>query len=505
MDELQDRTQGAQWFTKIDLKNGYHLIRMKEGDEWKTAFRSRYGLYEFLVMPFGLTNAPATFQDMIHHIFRDMIDLGLIAYIDDLLIYATTVEKHDEVVLEVLKRLRDNKLAISAEKCEWRKQEVEFLGYLIGRDGIRMSPEKIEAVLAWKSPSSLVEVQQFLGFANFYRRFIENYSRVARPLTELTKKTADTWTWTPEAELAFNELKHRFTTAPILAQFDPQRAAIVEPDASDFALGTILSQRDNETRLHPVAFHSRKFSPAEINYDIHDKELLAIVDAFKHWRRYLEGANHQVEVYSDHQNLEYFATTKVLNRRQARWAQELAGIDFKIYFRPGAQNGKADALSRRSEYRPEKGGGEDQPITTILQPKNLSGRITEGGRYVTSAVQLASLPTTRYNEEFVALVVEAGKKDQEYQEAWEELRRDMANITEAGDKMELDGEQPIRKPGRSTGILHEEHGMLFRKSLLWVPDDFDVRKSLLESEHDTKVAGHMGQDKTIELMRSNFW
>jgi len=156
MDELQDRTQGAQWFTKIDLKNGYHLIRMRDGDEWKTAFRTRYGLYEFLVMPFGLTNAPATFQDMIHHIFRDMIDLGLVTYIDDLLIYAQTIEEHNKIVYEVLKRLQANKLAVSAEKCEWRKEEVEFLGYMIGREGIKMSQEKVQAVLDWKSPASLL-------------------------------------------------------------------------------------------------------------------------------------------------------------------------------------------------------------------------------------------------------------------------------------------------------------------------------------------------------------
>jgi hypothetical protein len=158
------------------MKNGYHLVRIKEGDEWKTAFRTRYGLYEFRVMPFGLCNAPATFQDMVNHIFRDMMDLGLLAYIDDLLIYAKTVEEHDEIVKEALRRMRVHKLAISAEKCEWRQSEVEFLGYLVGKDGIKMSSEKVEGVLEWKSPQNLVEVQQFLGFANFYRRFIQDYS-----------------------------------------------------------------------------------------------------------------------------------------------------------------------------------------------------------------------------------------------------------------------------------------------------------------------------------------
>jgi len=223
-----------------------------------------------------------------------------------------------------------------------------------------MANNKVEAVLSWKTPGSLTEVQSYLSFANFYRRFIKDYSKVARPLTELTKKKeAKKWAWNEEAEAAFLDLKKQFTTAPILSHFNATRPFIIETDASDFAIGAVLSQRVEENRLHLVAFHSQKFQPAEINYEIHDKELLAIVNAFKHWRRYCEGAQHQVQVFSDHQNLEYFTTTKVLNRRQARWAQELAGIDFCIYYRPGTQNGKPDALSRRSEYRPEKGGIEN--------------------------------------------------------------------------------------------------------------------------------------------------
>ena len=179
---------------------------------------------------------------MINHIFRDMLDLCLLAYIDDLLIYAETVEEHDKIVKEVLQRLRANRLAISAEKCSWRQPEVEFLGYVIGRDGIKMSEEKVKGVLKLKSPASLVETQAFLGFAYFYRRFIKDCSRVARPITELTKKTAKDWEWTPEAERAFTELKNRFTSAPVLAHFDPKRPVIVETDASDFALGSVLSQ-----------------------------------------------------------------------------------------------------------------------------------------------------------------------------------------------------------------------------------------------------------------------
>ena len=480
MQELQDRVQGAQWFTKMDLKNGFNLIRVREGDEWKTAFRTQYGLYEFQVMPFGLTNAPSTFQDMMNHVFSDMLDLGVLAYMDDILIYAKTEEEHDRRVKEVLGRLQQNGLAVSPEKCIWKAHEVEFLGYMIGRNGIRMSTDKVEAVLEWKTPRSLTEVQSFLGFANFYRRFIRDYSKVARPLTELTKKTEKTWEWTPEAGRAFTDLKNRFTTAPILAHFDPERPVIIETDASDFAIGAILSQRDDNNRLHPVAFHSRKFQPAEINYEIHNKELLAIVDAFKHWRRYCEGATHQVQVFSDHQNLEYFTTNKVLNRRQARWAQELAGIDFRIYYRPGSQNGKPDALSRRSEYRPGKGGSENQPITTILRENHFAEPDRQKRTFICSSARLASLPARKWAEAFVTSIKEQSRKDSEYQRAWKTARED---------------------PAPSSLEVKEE--LLYRKGRLWVPET--LRDDILRTEHDTKIAGHMGQDKTVELIRWNFW
>jgi len=484
MQELQDRVQGAQWFTKMDLKNGFNLIRIKEGDEWKTAFRTRYGLYEFQVMPFGLTNAPSTFQDMMNHVLSDLLDVEVLAYMDDILVYAGTREEHDHLVKEVLRRLQENGLAVAPEKCVWRAQEVEFLGYVIGRNGIEMAKDKVQAVQDWKTPKSLTEVQSFLGFANFYRRFIRDYSKIARPLTELTKKT-EKWAWNDQAEAAFTELKHRFTSAPILAHFDAQKPVIIETDALDFAIGAILSQRDEENRLHPVAFHSRKFAPAEINYEIHDKELLAIVDAFKHWRRYCEGAAHQVQVFSDHQNLEYFTTTKVLNRRQARWAQELAGINFRIYYRPGTQNGKPDSLSRRWEYRPEKGGVENQPITAVLQEKHLMDRKTQS--FICSSARLASLPARKWTEGFLTKVKEEGEKDEAYRQA----REKEAAPEEAAPEDRKDRE------------VQEENGVLYRRNLLWVPKGLIQR--VLESEHDTRIAGHMGQDKTIELVRWNFW
>jgi len=232
----------------VEVRCGGHFDRkcpvwmVSLSSEWKTAFRIRYGLYKFNVMPFGLTNAPSTFQDMINHMFSDLLDLGVLAYMDDILIYAKTIAKHDEIVHEVLERLHSNGLAVSPEKCIWRTQEVEFLGYVIGKEGIKMVQDKVEIVLSWKTPSSLTKVQSFLEFANFYRYFIQDYSKVVWPVTELTKGDKKEWAWNDEAGKAFQELKNRFTSVPILAHFDVHKHVILETDASDFAIGAVLSQ-----------------------------------------------------------------------------------------------------------------------------------------------------------------------------------------------------------------------------------------------------------------------
>jgi hypothetical protein len=222
-----------------------------------------------------------------------------------------------------------------------------------------MAQDKVQCIWDWECLRSLRDVQVFIGFANFYQWFIEEFSKITKPLSDSMKGSPKDWIWTDAMTKSFEKLKHCFTIVPILIHFDLNRECIVETDASDFALGGTLSQIAEDEKLHPNAFHSRKFSPAEINYEIHDKELLAIVDSFKAWQRYLEGSLHMFQVFTDHKNLEYFMTTKVLNRRQARWAQELAGVDFKIYYRKGTSNGKPDTLSRCPEYHPEKGGGGD--------------------------------------------------------------------------------------------------------------------------------------------------
>jgi hypothetical protein len=307
--ELLDRVRRARLFTKIDLRNAYQLVRIAPGEEWKTAFRTRYGHFEYLVMPFGLTNAPATFQRFMNDTLREYLDDFCVVYLDDILIFSPNEETHMQHVRQVLDKLRQAGLYAKAEKCEFHKESIEFLGYIISPQGVSMAPSKVSSILHWPAPQTLRHVQQFLGFANFYRRFIKDYAKVITPLTALTRKQSP-FRWTPAAQTTFELLKQAFVSAPILAHFNPDRDIIIEADASDYAIGCILSQPDTRGILHPVAYYSRKLQPAEINYTIHDKELLAIVQAFKHWRAYLEGAPTTIKVYSDHKNLLYFRTLK---------------------------------------------------------------------------------------------------------------------------------------------------------------------------------------------------
>jgi len=241
MNELRSRLGKATVFTTLDLKNGYYLIRMAEGEEWTTAFKSRYDLYEYTVMPFGLWNAGSTFHGMINDVFRDMLDVGVIPYMDDILIYSEPIEEHVVMVRNIMDRLRKTGLCVSIQNSTFHAREVEFLGYKISDHGISMTTNKVEEITAWLPPQKVVDVQRFMGFANFYRRFIKGVSKIAKPLTDLTKKGIK-WNWTNDCQAAFDELKRAFTTGPILTHFDETRPTKLETDASDFAPGAILSQ-----------------------------------------------------------------------------------------------------------------------------------------------------------------------------------------------------------------------------------------------------------------------
>ena len=364
---LLDNLAGARLYSKVDLRNAYNHIRIRAGDEWKTAFRTQYGHFEYWVMPFGLSNAPAVFQHMINDIFRDMLDNGLIVYLDDLLIYSKTMEEHQRILQEVLHRLRKARLFAKLEKCEFYRTSIEFLGFIVSAGGLRMDPKKVESVCQFRMPRNRRELQRFLGIGGFYRRFIKNYSAIAAPLTRITGKN-QVWTWGPTERAAFETLKAAFTSAPVLQHPNLELPFVVETDASDFAVGAVLSQADSAGDLHPVAYFSRKLTKAELNYSVHDKELLAIVTAFEQWRQYLLGTNHEITVLTDHRNLQWFATSQTLNQRQARWSQTLNEYPFVIKHQPGKQNAVADALSRDPRYA---GNSEEAAPAKPLLPADV--------------------------------------------------------------------------------------------------------------------------------------
>ncbi len=254
MSSAFERLQGASIFTKLDLRNAYHLVRIREGDEWKTAFNTPRGHFEYLVMPFGLSNSPAVFQALVNDVLRDMVDQFIYVYLDDILIFSSSLQEHVQHVRRVLQRLLENELFVKAEKCTFHAQSVPFLGFIVSPEGVRMDPDRVKAVVNWPTPDSRKALLRFLGFANFYRRFIRNFSQLAAPLTALTS-TKMTFRWSNAAEAAFTKLSGRFVLAPILRAPDPTRQFVVEVDASEVGVGAVLSQRaTSDDKVHPCAF-----------------------------------------------------------------------------------------------------------------------------------------------------------------------------------------------------------------------------------------------------------
>jgi hypothetical protein len=350
-DLIRTLSQG-KIFTTLDLRGAYNLLRIKKGDEYKTAFVTKFGQYEFLVMPFGLANAPAQFQSMMNELFKKQIGNYVLVYLDDIVIYSQNREDHQKHIYDVLQILRDNKLYCKPEKCHFYQEEIKYLGYIITSKGVRMDPSKVKAVADWPVPKTTREVQKFIGFANFYRSLIDNFASLTQPLTQLLKNGVK-FQWNKEHQNAFDLLKKAFQKESFLKHPNESNPFVLETDASDFAVAGILSQLDEDNVLKPVGFFSRQLDKSQRNYDIYDKELLAIVSCFSHWRHFLQGNNHRTLVMTDHKNLEFFMTTKKLTRRQARWSAMLSEYDFLISHIPGAQN-RSDLLSRRPDYQIEQ-------------------------------------------------------------------------------------------------------------------------------------------------------
>ncbi|KAL7280850.1 hypothetical protein ACG7TL_005794 [Trametes sanguinea] len=472
IDDLLDRVQGCKVFSVIDLKNAFNLIRIREGDEWKTAFRTHLGLFEYTVMPFGLTNAPGIFQGFIQDTLRNLLDVICVVYIDDILIFSRSQEEHEHHICLVLERLRVAGLFANTKKCVFEQSEVEYLGYLLSSEGIKMHPCKLETIADWPLPASVKDVQSFLGFTNFYRRFIDGYARIVLPLNALTKKDkrSEPFVLTSGATEAFNMLKRAFMTSPVLRHFDPSLPSTLATDASDFAIAGVLHQPDADGLLHPVGYFSHKLSPAEINYEVYDKELLAIVESFRDMRAWLIGTDPPVSVVSDHKNLEYSMKSRVLNRRQARWSMFFSEFNFRLDYALGLKN-PADAPSRRADFAPREG---DDVLRVnkkvLLTPLHTQRLFCAPSTAHVNALTTLSLDNSEFAERYKAAV----RSDATWCDA----------IARGDESFKLDG------------------NLVFHQGRLYIPPL--MCHDILRSRHDSPLSGHPGCARTLAFVQRDY-
>jgi hypothetical protein len=451
--QLISDLSGAWIFSKVDVRQGYNNVRIKKGDEWKAAFKTKFGHWEPLVMFFGLTNSPSTFQEMMNVIYKEVIEKhaarGTIIriYMDDIAIATSgTRQDHIDAVHDVLRVAEQHDLYFKLSKCTFHASSIDYLGVIIEKGMTRMDPVKIAGIKNWPTPTKVKDVRSFLGFCNFYRPFIQGFAHLARPLNELTRKDAE-WSWEDRQQKAFDELKKRVTTEPVLAHPILTDPFELEVDASGFAMGAVLLQKKDDGKKHPIAYYSKTLSAAERNYDIYDLELLAIVNAMDHWRPYLAGSPHKVIIYSDHQNLLYWKEPHKISRRVAREVLMLSEYNFEIRHIKGTANGRADALSRRPDY--DQGHEDNQNI--VVLPEQVFARAME------------VLPDNTNQEESTL------------------------------------------KPWIDPHQLKQHQGVWYKDGRQVVTGDIEAKRHIIQSHHDSPVYGHPGISKTIQLTERLYW
>ncbi|KAL5510935.1 hypothetical protein ACEPAG_4692 [Sanghuangporus baumii] len=450
MSVLPEKLEKGKFFFTLDMQSGYNNLRIREGDEWKAAFRVGNAVYKPKVM---------------------MTEEAL-NYLDDLIGQAQTEEEHWKLLRAILQKCRELDIYLKIEKCHFLQTQLDYLGFVVGTKGIQMDPYKLKAIHEWPVPKTKRQVRKFQGFCNFYRRFIKNYADTFTPIGDLIKKDRK-FIWEEAQDKAFNSIKKAFETEVALAMPKPDKPYTLETDASDVAIGAVLQQEDDQGELRPLGFMSKTLTSTQRNYPTHDKEMLAIMEALKHWRHLLEGTKEPVTIRSNHANLRYFMTAQNLSRRQARWALELSRYNFKILHWPGKKN-QADELSRRSDYMPED---KDNLGVTLLPPdtiKQQTLRRTEiNGLY-------------RLETEMVTIsdpIIRTIKKNYNSEEAKQEI-------------------MAIRK---SNGYSCR-NGLHYVTNALYVPPSANLRALLIRRRHDHKLAGHPGAEKTIELVkRAYYW
>ncbi len=514
--QIFNEVRKAKYFTRFDLVGAYQLLRVKEEHVHRTAFRTQYGMFESLVVRDGLRNAPAVFQHFLNEVFREVLGKGVVLYIDDGLIYAETKEELRRLTTIVLEICRKSSLYLSPTKCEFEVEELPFLGFIISNKGIKTDPSKVAAIQEFPVPQNAHQSRSFMGLATYYRRFIKDFSAIAAPIHTVNKNGGE-WSWGDKQQEAFDKLKAAFTTAPVLAHYDPTLQTILQTDASFFGWGFVLSQINAETGLeHPIIYESGRFRGAELNYSTNEKELMAIVEAFNRCRHMLLPV--RTTVITDHLNLVYWMRPRPLGPRQARWVEMLSPYKMDIIYRPGKQAAMPDALSRRPDYHPGKGTTNSLdldpkqalPSFVNVSPENVENRDTS------SATLQATLQGQDNNDELVisAYDLAAG---QQYDEEIQEVRDEMMAVVCAkcshptclGQTPYFPSVTELRKRTRNPLLVSPNwspSGLIRFGRRIYVSNIAESRLKILQNRHDSKLAGHPGITKTLDLiMRDYVW